>query len=119
MNLIDKGWTAIAIRHHLGMTKHGLASRVRRMRDAGANIPPMKREPGTKGTPRSQCFSYCATVEHDPKRATLQHLLDLKRAGHSPAQTEFVISAEYAAGPRVYPVYGSCMGSAAAMCSDA
>jgi hypothetical protein len=44
------------------------------------------------------------------------HLVDLKRAGHSPKQTEYSISAERYSTPRGYPVFGSLTGSSAAMC---
>jgi hypothetical protein len=52
------------------------------------------------------------------KNANIMHLVDLKRAGHSPTRTEYVISAEgkgvkYATTPT-----SSYLGSAAATCVE-
>ena len=52
------------------------------------------------------------------KISTVLHLLDLKRAGHSPKQTEYVIPSERASKPRSYPVWGSGVGSPAFSCSE-
>lgn len=52
-----------------------------------------------------------------PVRASILHLLDLKRAGHSPRHTELKIDSEY--WPRVFNKNGfnnSYSGSPAAMC---
>ena len=46
------------------------------------------------------------------------HLVDLKRAGRSPTQTEYTVTAEYAAAPRGYAYGGSYIGSPAAMCES-
>lgn len=48
--------------------------------------------------------------------STVLHLLDLKRAGHSPKITEYVISSERPVTARAYVHHGSIVGSAAAMC---
>jgi hypothetical protein len=53
-----------------------------------------------------------------PKRATLLHLLDLKRAGHSPAKTELKIESDF--WPKRLPESNnlrSYTGSHAAMCA--
>jgi len=52
------------------------------------------------------------------KVSTALHLLDLKRAGHSPTKTEYVIPSERASKPRSYPVWGSGIGSPAFSCSE-
>lgn len=55
---------------------------------------------------------------HCPKRATLLHLLDLKRAGHSPTKTELKIESDF--WPKRLPESNSIRsytGSHAAMCA--
>jgi hypothetical protein len=50
------------------------------------------------------------------KLASCLHLLDLKRAGHSPRRTEYVISSERHLVARSYAHRGSLIGSPAALC---
>jgi len=50
--------------------------------------------------------------------ATRLHLLDLKRAGHSPRRTEYHIPTERPVAVRNYGTWGSVVGSPAAMCQD-
>ena len=55
---------------------------------------------------------------HCPKRATLLHLLDLKRAGHSPTKTELKIESDF--WPKRFSASSEIMsycGSHAAMCA--
>ena len=55
---------------------------------------------------------------YDLKKWTVLHLLDLKRAGHSPRFTEFKITPERIT-PISRPASGSGCGSSAGMCVDA
>ena len=59
-------------------------------------------------------------VAFDPRRATLEHLLDLKRAGHSWRRTEYRIAPDGASSVTVAPrpPVGSYCGSASALCVD-
>jgi hypothetical protein len=50
------------------------------------------------------------------KLASCLHLLDLKRAGHSPRRTEYVIASERHLVARSSAHRGSLIGSPAAMC---
>lgn len=50
--------------------------------------------------------------------ATRLHLLDLKRAGHSPRHTEYYIPTERPVPLRNYRTHGSIMGSPGAMCGE-
>lgn len=52
-------------------------------------------------------------------RATLEHLLDLKRAGHSPSVTEFKIPPDNCAKRLEKALGASYIGSSAAMCVEA
>lgn len=52
------------------------------------------------------------------KIATIMHLIDLKRAGHSPTRTEYVISAEGKGVKFATVQTSSFLGSAAATCVE-
>ena len=83
-------------------------------------LPPMRRPNGEirdGSSIRRHIFTYCKTVEWDSRRASIMHLVDLKRAGHSPTQTEYTVTAEYAAAPRGY-AYGGCLHWLPAMCKS-
>jgi hypothetical protein len=101
------GTSAKIIGQTLGLTSDGVFQRIKRMRESGMDLPnPFQRKLGLDG------------AEIDPRRASILHLLDLKRAGHSPTQTEFSITSERPLAARSYVHQGSLVGSSAAMCCD-
>lgn len=116
--LVDDGHTIRYIRHTLGLTKHGLYNRMARMRLRGIALSnPQGRNQFNVDSPFLGLRSYCKTVERDPRRASIMHLVDLKRAGHSSKQTEYNVPPD--GGGRVSPsraYHGSLIGSSAAMC---
>jgi hypothetical protein len=59
-----------------------------------------------------------ATARHKLRQANLMHLLDLKRAGHSPTRTELKISSEGAGIRLPTAEIWSYMGSSAASCVE-
>jgi hypothetical protein len=115
--LLEEGHTIRHIRETLGLTKWALASRMRRMRVRGAapSNPQGANQHNNANSP-VRVYGYCKTVEHDPRRASIMHLVDLKRAGHSPTQTELTISSERPLAARSYIHHGSLIGSPAALC---
>jgi hypothetical protein len=52
------------------------------------------------------------------KQASILHLVDLKRAGHSPRRTEYHIPTERPIPLRNYATHGSICGSPGAMCQE-
>lgn len=69
------------------------------------------------GIPKSAFFSD-KMKKTEAARASIMHLVDLKRAGHSPTRTEYYIPPDYS--PRFISVSfydGSAVGSSAAMCA--
>jgi hypothetical protein len=116
--LIGEGKTIRHVRQTLGLTKHGLYQRMSRMRLRGIALSnPQGRNQYNVDSPFLGLRSYCKTVEHDPRRASIMHLVDLKRAGHSAKQTEYTVAPD--GGSRVSPFHahhGSLVGSPAALC---
>lgn len=116
--LIEEGKTIRHVRQTLGLTKHGLYQRMARMRLRGIALSnPQGRNQYNVHSPFLGVRTYCKTVERDPRRASIMHLVDLKRAGHSAKQTEYNVTPD--GSSRVSPLrahHGSLVGSSAAMC---
>lgn len=104
--LFKAGISGKLIGQTLGMTAVGVFQRLKRMREAGMDLP-------NTFQPK---LGLDSNAERDPRRASILHLLDLKRAGHSPTQTEFLITSERPLARSSYIHHGSLVGSSAAMC---
>jgi hypothetical protein len=119
--LVEDCHTIRYIRQALGLTKHGLYCRMARMRLRGIALSnPQGRNQWNIDSPFLGLRSYCKTVEQDPRRASIMHLVDLKRAGHSAKQTEYAIAPDGSSRVSPFHAYhGSLVGSAAAMCESA
>jgi hypothetical protein len=119
--LIGEGKTIRHVRQTLGLTKHGLYQRMARMRLRGIALSnPQGRNQYNVDSPFLAVWHYSTTIERDPRRASIMHLVDLKRAGHSAKQTEYNVAPD--GGSRVSPFHahhGSLVGSSAAMCEAA
>lgn len=90
----------------LGLTSISVFQRIKRMRESGVDLP----------QPYAAKLGVDSSATRDPRKASLLHLLDLKRAGHSPTQTELLITSERPIAARSYVHHGSLIGSSAAMC---
>jgi hypothetical protein len=106
--LFKEGMSANIIGQTLGLTFNSVCQRIKRMRAAGMDLPGQFE--------RKQKLCVGSKAELDPRRASILHLLDLKRAGHSPTQTELTITSERPLAARLYIHHGSLIGSSAAMC---
>jgi hypothetical protein len=106
--LFKEGMSVNVIGRTLGLTPISVVQRVKRLRAAGMELPNQHE--------RKQKLWIGSKAELDPRRASILHLLDLKRAGHSPTQTEFQITSERPVAARSYVHHGSLIGSSAAMC---
>jgi hypothetical protein len=76
------------------------------------------KEPKDSKHPRSKPENEIAGYRFCPKIASLQHLLDLKRAGHSPKDTELNIAGPFRPVRFKFVPYLSTYRSPAAMCTD-
>jgi hypothetical protein len=108
--LFKEGMSVNVIGRTLGLTPISVVQRVKRLRAAGMELPNQHE--------RKQKLWIGSKAEIDPRRASILHLLDLKRAGHSPTQTEYTVSPDGGQPRRSfnYDYELSLIGSPAALC---
>ena len=107
-----KGATNDEISRVLGASYYSVQARLRRLNKIDGSIESRSNEVS---------LARWSWSGMELKKMTLEHLLDLKRAGHSPRFTEFHIPSDARAPMRKsQPIeYASRVGSCAGLCADA
>jgi chorismate mutase len=124
LELLRKRLPLKAIRKTVGLTKHGLYQRMKRMR-AAVEASGYEHKSSTIESLERSIFGYCNTVETNPLRASRHHLADVKRDGYATI-AEYRRRCEYhipgdelrPLGPVSRPISQSLCGSPAAWCDQ-